>query len=135
MTTIACGCDRDALCHPYYPCSRCGLDFDDETFYRVVQKRRGDGLHAIRHRHRLHDTICIGCRQEERDRAKGPSPVIDWAAVERGRFVNAARRTLDAHAQRYKRSRHDFQKAGWLIDVMAKRMATTSLCEYCEHPF
>jgi rubredoxin len=134
MKHCSCAERRNALCHPYYPCSKCGLDYDDETFYHV-RKIRAGATHALHSRHRRHDTICIGCRQEERQLAKGPAPVIDWSAIEFGRFMNAARRTVAHHAPRYGRSVHDFAKAGWLLPVMAERMAKTPRCEYCHRPF
>jgi len=124
--------DLGAACHPYYTCARCGLDFDDETFY--IRDRKA-GSHGNRQR-RLHDTICKGCRQQERDDAKGPAPIIEWSKIEFGRFLQAADRTIRHHAERLGVARHELTtKQNWERQMIAKRMATTMACEYCGRPF
>jgi hypothetical protein len=129
----SCGDDRSALCHPYYTCTRCDLDFDNETFYNKTQNRVTERMHSVRRR--LHDTICKACRQAERDAAKGQPPRIDWKKIEFGRFMEAARRTVQHHAMRHGRSTHDLIKDGWIAPKIAEKMAATGTCEYCERSF
>ncbi len=132
---LYCRCgDQGALCHPYYRCSRCGLDFDDETFYQRKESTR-PRRDSMQPRRRMLDTICKACRQKERDDGKGPTPTTDWAKVEYGRFMQAARRTIAHHASRFNLSTHDLAKQGWLAPLIADRMQRTKVCEYCHRHF
>jgi hypothetical protein len=127
--------DLGPLCHPNFICSRCGLDFDDETFFhkRSARGRMRGFDHAIRSR--VHDTICKACRDEERGIEKGPTPTTDWSKIDYGRFLEASRRTMVSHAKRFGTSVHEFEKAGWGDHALATKMKTTPQCEYCERPF
>jgi hypothetical protein len=91
-----------ALSQPYYSCTRCRLDFDDETFF---QRRGQRGLRGIPRRHarviyrrwRGLDTVCIGCRRRESDQIKGLAttilPPLDESRA-RVKFINSRVRAM-----------------------------------------
>jgi hypothetical protein len=96
---------------------RCDGWFDEEIAFHHRQYRHGYNVYVVI------DTICIGCRQTDRDIKKAADP---WIAKVRSSIAH--------HAKKFELSAVAFcRQFGWTIDRLAYVLshAYDNTCEYC----